>query len=109
MSTGSGERHGAGHGARSRVGRHHQWRRMLLSFERPTGRIPAGAFSADLENCTVIQQTGITETRLERSQLSVAVVAPLGGASSMSGSSTPKDHHPSAIQLLKRILAGPLR
>ena len=75
---------------------------MLLSFERPTGRVPAGAFSADLENCTVIQQTGITETRLERSQLSVAVVAPLGGASSMSGSSTTKPHQASSIRMLKR-------
>ena len=84
------------------VSRHHQGRRMLLSFERPTGRIPAGAFSAVLENCTVIQQTGITDARVDHPQLPWRT-----GQLGLNGGTPPNVSASSNVEAGP--LAGPLR
>jgi hypothetical protein len=68
----------------------HEAARMLLSFERPAhsrrlertpSREPRAVrdLFADLENCTVANDTGITESRVSGSQITVKIVRAYGG------------------------------
>ena len=73
---------------------------MLLSFERPTvGSPPAGALLSDLENCTVIQQTGITDARGDQ-------LATFRGEQVQLGLKRGTPPIVPRIQLLKRIPGG---
>ena len=52
---------------------------MLLSFERPAAS-PAGAFSADLENCTAMPTSASTFAWAPLLSLAASMVPPLGAA-----------------------------